>query len=247
MLCSCVLIMWTNVSRTFYKNCVIVQEHIDICFCTTTSKELNNKFYIQQPFQNSVSIQQLLFMYRRSVHYRTNSIREKIILSFSCLVFDIFNKLSTNLAAVMLFFSRNIVCAGYHRKTWIQAVCALCTHPSFSRFVSHTDTHTTQMRPDPTLLLRLVAWHKGDPSFPTHHLKRKKIKKTQRAVLLFSREKTHSVTAAILNEITVGTQDPCCLCIPLASCHWWFVCVHNESASGGGVNTFLLLVVSICR
>lgn len=58
-------------------------------------------------------------------------------LSFSCSVFCIFNKLSTNLAAVTLFFLRNIVCARYHRKTWIQAVCALCTHPSFSQSASH--------------------------------------------------------------------------------------------------------------
>lgn len=106
--------------------------------------EPNNKLYIEQPFESNVWKQQLLFMYRqRSVCYRTNPERErgKIILSFSC-SFNIFNKLSANLAAVTLFFSRNIVCMGYHRKTWIQAVCALCTHPSSLSFcLTHRHTH----------------------------------------------------------------------------------------------------------
>lgn len=139
----------------------------------------------------------------------------------------------------VIFFSGSIVCAGYHRKTWIQAVCAWCTHPSLSHSVSQIQTH-----PDPTLLSSLVAWHKGDPSFPTHHLNREKIKKTQRAVVLFNGEKTHSVTAAILCEITVGTHGPSCLCILLASHHWWFVCLHNERSSVGGVGTYCVCTAS---
>lgn len=71
--------------------------------------------------------------------------------------------------------------------------------------------------------------------------KEKKIKKTQRAVSLFNGEKTHSVTAAILCEITVGTHGPCCRYIPLAFYHWWIVCLHNECPTVGYVNT-----LSVC-
>lgn len=148
------------------------------------------------------------------LQYRANSLGKRI-LSFSCSVLSILNKLSTNLAASAFFSSRNIACAVYHRKPWIQAVCALCTPPSFSQSLYAIQTH-----PDPTLLLSLVAWHKGDPSFSTHHLKREKIKKTQRAILLFNGEKTHSVSASILHKIAVGTHSPSCFCILLASHHW---------------------------
>lgn len=118
---------------------------------------------------------------------------------------------------IIFSFSRNSVCARYHRKTRIQAVLCIV----YSSPLSLTPSRAIQTHPDPTLLLSRVAWHKGDPSFPTHHLKREKIKKTQRAVALFNGEKTHSVTAAIQREITVGTHGPSCLCFLLASHHWW--------------------------
>lgn len=73
--------------------------------------------------------------------------------------------------------------------------------------LSYVHTHSTQMLPDPTLLLSLVAWHKGDLSFPTLHQERGKIKRTQRAVSQFNGEKTRSVTSAILGEITVGDSQ----------------------------------------
>lgn len=74
------------------------------------------------------------------------------------------------------FFKRHCLCT-VSQKTLIQAVCALCTHP-FS--------HTIYTHSNPTLLLSLEAWHKGDCSFPTHHLKREKMKKTQRDFSIFS-------------------------------------------------------------
>lgn len=205
--------------------------------------ELNNKLYIQQPFERNVWKQQLLFM-----DHGTNSVRggkNLVTFLFSLRYFQqTVNKLS---CSDVIIFSSNIVCVGYHRTTWIEAVCALCTNPSFSHSGSHTDTHThtTQMHPDPTLLLSLVAWHKGDPSFPTHHLKREKIKKTQRAVSLFNGEKTHSVTAAILFEITVGTRGPCCLCIPLAFHHWWVECLHNECSTVGGLSMHCVYITYV--
>lgn len=114
-------------------------------------------------------------------------------------------------------FLRNAVCAGYHRKHWSRQFvhCALIPF-----------SHTIYTHSNPTLLLSLVAWHKGDCSFPTHHLKREKIKKTQRDSSIFGAEKTHSVTAAILCEITVGSHGPSRLCILLASLRWWLACLH---------------------
>lgn len=112
-------------------------------------------------------------------------------------------------------FSQEIPFVGYcRRKTQILFM------PS-PPHISLSLPHTIQTHPNPTLLLSPLAWHKREQSFPTHHLEREKIKKTQKAASLCSGEKTHSVTAAIRSEITAGTHGPSRLWILRASNHWW--------------------------
>lgn len=94
-----------------------------------------------------------------------------------------------------------------------------CSCIVFSSFFSLSLFHRSQTHPNPTFLLSALASPKRERSFSTHHLERVKIKKTQRAVSLCSGEKTHSVTATILSEITVGIHSPSYSWIFLASTH----------------------------
>lgn len=144
-----------------------------------------------------------------------------------------------------LFFSRNIVCVGHHRKTWIQAVCALCTHPSFSQSVSRTDTQNPYAAWSNFAFKSCSLTQRGS-FLPNTSSEKRENQKRHKEMSRYSIGRKLILSLLPCCEITVGTHGPCCLCIPLAFCHWWFVRLHNEYSTVGGVNNpWIVLLVSI--
>lgn len=126
-----------------------------------------------------------------------NSVRVKHILAFFVQSYVIY----------FSFFQKHCLCR-VSQKTLIQAVCALCTHP----FLSH-NLHAFQSN----IAFKSCGLTQRGLFLPHTSSEKRENQKDAKRLLNIQCRKTHSVTAAILCEITVGSHGPSCLCILLAS------------------------------
>lgn len=141
----------------------------------------------------------------------------------------------TQLQQRYFFFSRNIVCAGYHRKTWIQAVCALCTHPSFSQSVSHNSNASRS-----NFAFKSCGLTQRGSFLPhTSSEKRKNQKDTKSRLAIQWGENSFCHSYHSVRDYS-GDPRPM---LPLhPSCIPSFVRLHNECASVGGVSAACVCV-----
>ncbi len=138
----------------------------------------------------------------------------KIIFSFSCVVFSIFNKLSTNLVALTLFSQETLFVRGIIEKHGSRHFVH-CVPIPLSLTLSHTNPNASRSN----FAFKSCGLTQRGSFLPhTSSEKRENQKDTKSRLAIQWGENSfrhccHSMRA------TVGTHGPCCLCILFASRH----------------------------